>query len=117
MSHKRWFATFNGTILKWQTVGIPYDEGELDRDKHQLAFGPFKTRRGSDYVVFLEGHLINGSIQETEQMAKLIAFDPSLAVAPPPLLTPTTPLKLKLPEIPETEWTSYIDGILHRMMD
>jgi hypothetical protein len=126
MSNKRWYATFNGTVFKWQTVGIPYDEGELDREKYQLAFGPFKTKRGSDYVVFLDGHLINGGVQETEAMAKLIGFDPSLVAtnketAPPlyrPLLTPAEPIKLNTEaEIPESEWSSYLDGILHRMMD
>ena len=126
MSHKLWYSVFNGTVFKWQTVGIPYDEGELDREKYQLAFGPFKTKRGSDYVCFLDGHLINGSVQETEAMAKLIGFDASLAAekkeaAPPlyrPLLTPAEPIKLNTEaEIPESEWSSYLDGILHRMMD
>jgi hypothetical protein len=124
MSHKIWYSVFNGTVSKWQTVGIPYDEGELDREKYQLAFGPFKTKRGSDYVCFLDGHLINESIRETEEMAKLIGFDPSLAekkeAQPPlyrPLLTPTEPLKLDVVDIPENEWSSYLDGILHHMMD
>lgn len=124
MSSKRWYATFNGSILKWLTVGIPSDEGELDREKHQLAFGPFKTKRGSDYVCHLEGHLINDSIKETEAMAKLIGFDPSLAVekekAPPlpvPFLTPTKPFHGLNEEIPETEWSSYFNVILHNMMD
>lgn len=70
MSHKRWFSLYDSVTQRWRTEGFPSDNGEPDLNGKQFI-GPFKTKRGADFMVS-QGALV-GSIEDTEEMAKLAA--------------------------------------------
>lgn len=137
MSHKRWYAVFDKDLYRWETVGIPYDDGELKTEK--TCLGAFKTKRAADFTC-QNGFLI-GSIKETEELAKQALIAPPKVVEEKPLdvfvpdpllkrsagaasptaisaLTLKTPLKL--PDLSEFEacWTSsYTRSLIQHMMD
>ena len=111
MSHKRFYTVFNPTILRWQTRGIPYDDGPLENNKDELFFGPFKTLRAAAFCAAC-GYL-TGSLKDTEAMAKLA--ETKVLPETQPLAEDILALDMDL-EIPVEYRSSYV-GELLRMMD
>jgi hypothetical protein len=74
LSHKLWYAKFNGLTLKWDVIGTPIDDG-LPEWNDELYIGPLKTKRAAqwiidnDFVLAWEGYAVP-NVKEVELAAK-----------------------------------------------